>query len=114
MDIVGMCGITCSACPAFVATQSWDAAAIAAIAAQWGQQFGAEIPPESIWCDGCTTAGERKCGHCAECAVRACGLARGVSTCAACDDYGCETLMGFIQHVPKARETLEALRHAGE
>ena len=109
-QLVGMCGLVCSECEAYVATQAGDAEAIARITVKWNEEYHANNTPETIWCDGCTTAGARKCGHCAECAIRACGLERGLTTCAECDDYRCEKLSSFLQAVPVAEQTLEARR----
>jgi hypothetical protein len=108
-QLVGMCGLVCSECSAFKATQAGDAAAIAKVAEEWSQQYGGTFSPESVWCDGCTTAG-RKCGHCGECDIRACGVERGLTTCAECGDYRCEKISRFLQSVPSAEQTLEARR----
>ena len=109
-QLLGVCGLVCSEYNAFQATQANDAAAIAKVAEGWSQQFNVTMTPEKVWCDGCTAAGPRKCGHCGECAIRACGLDRGLMTCAECGDYQCEKLTSFLQFVPAAAETLEARR----
>jgi len=108
--LIAACGLVCSECDAFVATQAGDVAAIDRVAAQWSEQFQTEIPPESVRCDGCMTGGERACGHVGECEIRACVVARGFANCAVCDDFGCEKLEGFCQMAPDARATLESLR----
>jgi hypothetical protein len=108
--ILGACGLECSACPAYVATQANDAAKIEEIARRWSAQFGADIRAENVWCDGCLTDGERKCGHCAECEIRSCVMGRGFATCAECGDYPCDKIKGFFEMVPHAKKTLDALR----
>jgi hypothetical protein len=110
--IIGACGLTCSQCEAFVATQAGDAAEIEGIAAKWTRLYGMPIPAAGVWCDGCMTAGERKCGHTHECDVRACVVERGLANCAACADYGCQKLEAFLAMAADsgARETLESLR----
>jgi hypothetical protein len=110
--IVAVCGLICSDCPAYVATQADDRAALERVAAEWRQAYNApNITVESVICDGCLDGG-RKCGHCAECNIRACGVARGVANCAHCPDYGCEKLEGFFGFVPQARATLDEIRRS--
>jgi hypothetical protein len=62
-------------------------------------------------CDGCLGEGGLKIGYCAQCEIRACGVARGVANCAYCDDYAaCKELAGFLSYVPEAKATLDAIR----
>lgn len=111
--IIAYCGLACSDCGAYTATQADDRAALERVAAQWRQEYNAPgITVESVLCDGCLT-GPRKCGHCAECNIRACGVARGVANCAHCADYAtCDKIQGFFAMVPPARATLDAVRAA--
>ena len=110
--IIAYCGLICSDCPAYIATQPDDYAALERVAAQWREEYNApNITVQSVLCDGCLS-GERKCSHCAECEIRACGLERGVINCAYCSDYPCETLAGFFGFVPNAKVVLDEIRHA--
>ena len=110
--IVAYCGLVCTDCPAYVATQAGDQEALEKVAAQWRQEFDSpEITTASIACDGCLT-GERKSGHCFECEIRACGVERGVVNCAYCADYACDKLETFFGFAPDARATLEEIRLA--
>ncbi len=109
-EIIGACGLVCSECMAYKATQANDAEAIAKVAAQWSQQYGGDIKPESVWCDGCMTAGKRKCGHAGECGIRACARGHQVANCADCSDYGCEKIAGFHREVAEAKTTLDGIR----
>ena len=108
--LIAACGLICSDCDAYLATQANDAPVVERIAAQWSEQFGASIPPESVWCDGCMTGGERRCGHVDECEIRACVVARGLANCAGCADFACDQLQKFFGMAPGTRETLESLR----
>jgi hypothetical protein len=110
--LYGCCGLVCSECPAYVATQTNDTAKAAATAKEWSQQFGIDVAVEHVWCDGCTAAG-RKCAHCAECEIRSCATGRGLATCAPCADYPCKQLEGFFGMVPMAKATLDRLRAGG-
>jgi hypothetical protein len=110
--IIAYCGLVCTDCPAYIATQADDRAALGRVAAQWREEYDApNITVESVICDGCLT-GDRKCGHCAECDIRACGVARGVVNCGHCADYVCEKLERFFGFVPDARTVLDEVRAA--
>jgi hypothetical protein len=111
--IVAYCGLVCTDCPAYVATQADDRAALERVAAQWREEYNApNITVESVICDGCLTDEGRKCSHCAECEIRACGVARGVVNCAHCADYACEKLEGFFGFAPDARAVLDGIRQS--
>ncbi|MBE9508925.1 MAG: DUF3795 domain-containing protein [Chloroflexi bacterium] len=109
--IVAYCGLVCTDCPAYIATQANDHAALERVAAQWREEFNApEITVEWVICDGCLTDEGQRCGHCAECEIRACGVARGVVNCAHCAEYACDKLEGFFGSVPAARVVLDEIR----
>ena len=112
-QIIAYCGLNCSTCPAYVATQTDDFTALEQIAAQWREEFNTpSITAATIICDGCLS-GDRKCSHCAECNIRACGIEHGVANCAYCTDYStCDKIQGFIGMVPDARNNLEVIRLA--
>ena len=109
--MIAYCGLVCTDCPAYVATQANDRAALERVAAQWREEFNApEITVEYVVCDGCLAEDRRRCGHCAECDVRACGVSRGVANCSHCTDYGCEKLERFFGFAPDARRVLDEIR----
>ena len=109
--MIAYCGLVCTDCPGYLATQADDRAEMERVAAMWREEFDApNITVESVICDGCVTDGGRKCSHCFECQVRACGVERGVINCAHCADYACEQLEGFFGFVPEARVTLDGIR----
>jgi hypothetical protein len=108
--IVAYCGLVCSECPAYVATQAGDMAALEEVAARWNQEFGASFTATDCLCDACTSGSARLCSYCGECNVRACAVTREVLTCAHCDDYGCEIITGFLEQAPGAKASLEEIR----
>ncbi len=109
--IIAYCGLICTECPAYIATQADDDAARERVAAQWRAEFDApNIIAEAINCDGCLGETGRKFAHCAECKIRACGVERGVINCAHCADYACEKLEGFFGFAPDARAVLDGIR----
>jgi hypothetical protein len=109
--IIAYCGLVCSDCPAYTATQANDPTALEKVAAQWRQEYNApNITVESVICDGCLDGG-RKCSHCTECDIRACGVERGVANCAHCADYPtCAKMQRFFGFVPQVKVTLDGIR----
>ncbi len=109
--IIAYCGLVCSECEAYLATQADDRDALERMAAKARDEFGVpDATVESVRCDGCLGETGRKIGYCATCEIRACGVERGVVNCAHCDDYACETLTGFFAHAEQARAVLDEIR----
>jgi hypothetical protein len=110
--IIAYCGLNCSECPAYLATQTGNRAELEQVAAQWREAFNMpDLTAESVVCDGCLQIeGGRLIGYCATCAVRACAVERGVANCAHCADYACDKLTAFWAHAPEARAALEQIR----
>jgi hypothetical protein len=108
--IIAYCGLICTECPAYVATQADDREGLERVAAQWREQFEEpDITADSVVCDGCLGEG-RHSGYCSICAIRACAMERGVVNCGHCADYACEQLDSFLTHVPEARDLLDGIR----
>lgn len=110
-QMYGVCGMMCSNCPAYLATQKNDDNDRAKVAAMWSKMFKAEIKPSDINCDGCLSSSGRLFGHCRKCEVRLCGVDKKNETCAVCGSYSCTKLDGLLSFLPAtARDNLEALR----
>jgi len=112
--LIAACGLTCSECPAYIATQKNDDALRAATAKKWSEMFKADIKAEDINCDGCSTDSPRLFNYCATCEIRKCAREKKAATCAACLEYSCKKLDEFLAQVPEARKVLEALRQEVE
>jgi hypothetical protein len=109
--IIAYCGLVCTDCPAYVATQADDRTALEQVVVQWREAYNApHMTVEYVICDGCLSDEGRRCGHCAECEIRACGVGRGVVNCAHCPDYVCARLENFFGFVPDARTVLDGVR----
>ena len=109
--IQAYCGLDCGDCEAYIATQKNDRGGLEAAARKWAEQFGAQtISAEMCICDGCSSGKRTSTAHAVNCAIRLCASARGVTTCAHCRDYGCETLKGFFAFAPVLKDKLEAIR----
>jgi hypothetical protein len=107
--MIAFCGIVCTDCPLFIATQKNDYDEKKKIAELWSTK---EYPlsPENMFCDGCLPVGKRTMSFCADCGVRRCGLEKNVQNCAHCADYPCGTLDKVWEKFPPARDTLEEIR----
>lgn len=108
-EMIAHCGLVCTACEAYKATRTMDAALAKATAAAWSKQFNVRVEVDDVWCDGCLVEG-KKCTHCKECEIRACAMQRGVVNCGHCDDFACDKLDLIFQMVPAARQRLEKSR----
>jgi hypothetical protein len=108
--MLAYCWITCTECPAFIATQNDDDARRKETAELWSKKYNVEIKPEDINCDGCLADTGRVVGYVHVCEIRKCGQEKGVENCAYCNDYGCKKLTDFFQMVPEAKANLDEIR----
>ncbi len=109
-NIIAFCGINCSECPAFIATQKNDENERKKVAELWNKEFKANLEPKDINCLGCLTDTEQVFNYCKICEIRKCGKGKKVENCAHCVDYPCELLNKFLAQVPKAKNNLEEVR----
>jgi hypothetical protein len=108
--IIAACGLDCAACPAYIASATNDDELRRKTAAEWTKNYGFDCKPEMVNCHGCMATDGVQIGHCAECGIRLCALAKGHASCAACSSYGCEKIAAFWKDVPDAKKTLDSLR----
>lgn len=109
-EIVAYCGIVCSECPTYQATQKNDNKARAKIAEEWSKQFKMTLKPEDINCDGCLGISNRHIGYCSVCEIRTCGTDKKILNCAYCVEYPCKKLADFQAKAPQTKTKLEAIR----
>ena len=109
-QMTAFCGLICSECGAFIATQNDDDQKRAEVAKLWSQQYNIDIKPEDINCDGCTSDSDRHIGHCQVCEIRKCGKQKEIQNCAYCDNYACDKLEGFFKMVPDPKKHLDEIK----
>ena len=109
--MIAYCGLACTKCPAFLATQKNDYNEKKRIAEKWSKQFNMEFKPKDISCDGCLSESGQLSGYCRKiCEIRPCARGRNVKNCAYCGDYACEKLQEFLSRAPEAKITLNETR----
>lgn len=109
-ELIACCGLVCSTCPTFLATQSDDNEARERTVALYSKKFGFNLKVEDINCDGCLSAGGRHIGYCRECRIRECCIEKGLVNCSLCSDQPCEKLVAFHEFSPDAKACFEALK----
>ena len=107
--MIGYCGLVCTDCGAYIATQKNDPKMRQDIAAEWTAKYNHPFKPEDINCDGCLPATVKTIGHLNICPIRKCGQAKGVVNCGLCPDYSCDKTDEFFKMVPAAKKTLDAV-----
>ena len=111
---ISPCGLVCSRCDAYRATQQNDPAKLELVAADWRKRYHCDdIKAELIACDGCMAEGGRKCYHCEHtCQIRRCALDKKVQVCSECPDYPCAMLKDFFAFAPEQSGAMEQMLDA--
>ncbi len=108
--MIAYCGLVCTECPAYIATQANDIEQLEKVATQWSKEFNATLTADDCSCDGCLSTTDRHMSHCDECKIRACAIEKRVRNCAHCGDYPCDELKAFFSFAPEAQATLGRIR----
>ena len=107
--VISRCGLVCTECPAYIATQEDDDKKRAEVAELWSKQFKMDIKPEDVNCVGCLADGVHS-SYCGMCAIRKCAVEKGHESCGLCDDYACENLEKVLSMEPSCRERLDEIK----
>jgi len=110
-NMIGICGLNCSDCPIFKATQNNDDNVRRKLAKKWASKES-PLEPKDINCQGCLTDRKPKFKYIHLCEVRMCGLKNKVENCAHCSEYTCPELDQHLKQsgFAKAKAKLEAIR----
>jgi len=109
-EMIAFCGLDCHQCGAFLATRKNNDAKRREVAELWSKEFGADIQPQDINCDGCLSEGGILFHHCEVCEIRNCGKDKAIQNCAYCAEYACDKLENFFSMVPEAKTNLDRIR----
>jgi len=107
-DIIAYCGINCSKCPAYLATQEKNDEKLETLAKEWSFE-SIQFTAKDLKCDGCFSS-ERIFSWCEMCEIRKCAIQQNLENCAFCSNYPCAKLERSHQKAPDAKETLENIR----
>jgi hypothetical protein len=94
-EMVAVCGVTCTLCPAFQATKSGEKSELEKVAVDWTAVSPKLFTSADIICDGCRVDG-RKSSFCTTCEILLCARSHSFVTCAHCPLAPC----------PKIKHTL--------
>jgi hypothetical protein len=112
-QLMAYCGLDCSGCPAYIATQANNIAKLTSLAQEW---LEGSTDHTLMLCDGCLasdrTADVRIMQWCAKCPTRTCVMERGLENCAHCEDYGCQHLLMVFNQSADAKTNLDRIRAA--
>jgi hypothetical protein len=109
--IISKCGIECTNCDAYKATIQNSDDLRKETAEKWSSQHGTNIDYKTINCMGCQETDNSKLfSHCNVCKVRLCANDKGYTTCAECDDYGCDNVSEIWKFDNSFKENLDSLR----
>ena len=110
--MVAYCGLVCTECDSYTATQKGDRKALEELARKAKTDFGVDTTADGCMYDACLPATGRKMGYRSMCEIRACAVAKKVESCGRCADYACEKLATFLTMATKARPVLDAIHAA--
>jgi len=108
--LIAYCGLVCTTCPVFLATQANDDEKRKEIAALLASEYERVLKPADINCDGCIQETGRHLEGYENCEIRKCGQAKGVKNCGYCDEYVCNKLAAFPEFTAACRETLDRVK----
>lgn len=108
--MIAYCGLDCSVCKVFKATQTNDIEWKKQIVKHWSDQGEIKFTPDDATCHGCKS--DVISGFCRKlCQVKPCAEEKKVKTCAHCENYPCGKLKEFLTNEdPVAKKNLEEIR----
>lgn len=108
--MIAYCGINCSKCESYLATQSGKYKELEKVAKKLAKVYRAVVKPEYVICDGCRT-GERHSFFCANsCKMRKCCIENGFFSCIECPNFPCKELQFELNNTLEAKDNLNKLK----
>jgi hypothetical protein len=108
--MVAYCGLVCTDCGAYIATQQNDDKLRQKVADDWTKKYNHPFKAADINCVGCLPVTGKHVGHCGMCEIRKCGQEKDVVNCAWCAQYPCEKLSELFKMVPENKKRLDTIR----
>jgi hypothetical protein len=108
--MIAYCGLVCTDCDAYIATQKNDDKMRQDVAEDWTKKYNHQFKAADIDCVGCIPTSGKHVGQCYVCPIRKCGQAKGVINCAYCGEYACEELDKYFKMAPVMKANLEEIR----
>jgi len=106
--LVAVCGLFCGACTLYRARHDIDRKDAPEIIKRTADRW--KVAPEQLTCEGCLSDGPLT-PYCAACAMKKCAAAKGITRCADCAGFPCETITKFSNDgVPHHASVLKAVR----
>jgi len=88
------CGLYCGACYIYIARKRGGEVALRKIVRRLPERKDQVIKPrEDLICDGCLSS--QLSVFCRRCVIRECAFNSGITHCAQCSDFPCETITDF-------------------
>jgi len=107
--MIAYCGIDCSKCSSYLATQSGNEKELANVAKALSKRYNTEVKPDYVICDGCK-AEKRHSYFCSNlCKMRLCCIEQGFDSCRSCQEFPCEDLQSELDHSLNAKDNLEKM-----
>ncbi len=108
--IIAYCGLSCTDCTAYIATQKNDDKLRKETAEDWSKKYNHPFKAEDINCVGCIPTTGKHVGQCFVCEVRKCGQEKSIKNCAYCSEYICDKLGRYFEMAPVMKDNLEEIR----
>jgi hypothetical protein len=108
--MIAYCGIDCSKCDSYLATQSENNEELEKVAKKLSKLYSADVKPEYVVCDGCR-AEKRRSYYCTNlCKMRKCCIEKKYNSCIECVDFPCKELQFELDNSPEALDNLKKLK----
>jgi hypothetical protein len=108
--MLAYCGLDCTKCPAYIATQANDDKMRAECAEFFNQKYKMGVKPENVNCDGCRS--DRVLYFCTTCNVRKCVREKKLDSCTLCSDFICNKLEELMRMDKNLKKSVEALKRS--
>lgn len=113
---IAICGLDCSSCAAFIATQNNNNKLREKTAKEWSERYKSKgldrppLKPEDINCRGCLSEDGPAFLYCLQCEVRICGLEKKIKNCGECKEYRCDKLVKLHKRTTSGKEICDKIK----